>query len=247
MAKISAYPDGGEVQSTDKFVIARSGNNKSILGDKLIPALKKTIYAAGAGNHVPDAATRYMEVEMIGGGGGGGGADGDAGTAGVGGGGGAGGYLRKLYTAPLAASYAYSVGAAGPAGAAGNHAGTAGGDTTFGALTAPGGNGGASVANGTTQVTVAGGGATAAPTGGDINIPGESGSSGYRLDGSTTFGGDGGHSMLGSRGRGAISASTTGVAAVGYGAGGGGGRANNATDRAGGNGGGGIIIVREYS
>lgn len=247
MAKISAYPDGGEVQSTDKFVIARSGNNKSILGDKLIPALKKTIYTSGSGNHVPDASTRYMEVEMIGGGGGGGGADGDAGTAGIGGGGGAGAYLRKLYTAPLAASYAYAVGAFGAGGAAGNNAGVAGGNTTFGALTAPGGNGGSSVANGTTQVTVAGGGASAAATGGDINIFGCAGSSGYRLDGATTFGGDGGPSPLGTRGRGATSASAVGAGAGVYGAGGGGARANSATDRAGGNGSAGVIIVKEYS
>lgn len=247
MAKISSYPDGGVIQATDKFVIARAGANFSILGDKVVSIRSITVLTSGAANFVPAATTKYMEVEMIGAGGGGGGADGDAATSGCGGGGGSGAYLKKLYTT-IAALYAYSVGALGAGGAAGNNAGIAGGNTTFGALTAPGGNGGASMANGNTLAMAAGGTGGAIATGGDFNITGTTGSNGIRLDGATAWGGDGAPSLLGARGPAARSAtSAVGVAAGGYGAGGGGARANSATDRAGGNGSGGVIIIREYS
>lgn len=35
MAKISAYPNGGALQNTDKLIVARSGENKSILGSDI--------------------------------------------------------------------------------------------------------------------------------------------------------------------------------------------------------------------
>lgn len=35
MPKISSYPDGGAVQATDQFVVARAGHNKSILGSNV--------------------------------------------------------------------------------------------------------------------------------------------------------------------------------------------------------------------
>lgn len=36
MPKISSYPDGGIIQAADQFVIARGGNNYSILGNKIV-------------------------------------------------------------------------------------------------------------------------------------------------------------------------------------------------------------------
>lgn len=56
MAKISTYPDGGEIQAGDQFVIARGGLNKSILGGKITnrttftPVIKGST-AVGAGTY----------------------------------------------------------------------------------------------------------------------------------------------------------------------------------------------------
>lgn len=84
-----------------------------------------------------------------------------AGHAAARGGSAGGGYAEKTYSAPLAASYALTIGAAGVAG-------SAAGSTTFntGAITVPGG---AAVTG------VAGGLAGASPSGGDVNFTGGAG------------------------------------------------------------------------
>lgn len=248
MSKISAYPDGGAIQATDKLVIARAGANKSITGDKVQATCLTTIYTAGSGNHVPAANTRFMEVELVGPGGGGGGADGGAGSSGCGGGGSGGGYVRKKYDAPLAASYAYAVGAGGTGGAAGNNAGNPGtADTTFGTLTGSKGNGGGSMATGSTAFTFANANLGGAAAGGDVNIPGGVGNPGIRYSASVVLPGVGGDSQLGAGGRPPVTSDAVGANGLGYGSGGAGAGANSATDRAGGAGANGVIIVREYT
>ncbi len=46
MAKISAYSDGGDLQSTDQTVINRGGKNYHITGDKLIGSAFKSVLSA---------------------------------------------------------------------------------------------------------------------------------------------------------------------------------------------------------
>lgn len=48
MPKISGYAAGGNIQSTDQFVVARAGANKSILGSAMMSIISDTILAAPA-------------------------------------------------------------------------------------------------------------------------------------------------------------------------------------------------------
>ncbi len=90
---------------------------------------------------------RALEIELIGPGGGGGGVDGQgAGTTAMAGSGGGGGY-QKLWVTNTSQTVNMTVGAAGPGGAAGNNAGTFGGNTQVtlsvdGTATVTGGFGG---------------------------------------------------------------------------------------------------------
>lgn len=246
MPKISSYADGGAVQNTDKFIAARSGSNVSILGSEFQKNETITYLTSGSGNWSPAAATRYFIVELVGGGGAGGGCTGAASNCGLGSGGSGGGYACKKYDAPLAASYAYAVGAGG-AGAS-NAAGNDGNNSTFDTITAAAGKGGSVLAIGTSAVTtlpatIAGGGAV----GGDLNIPGGPCGAGIRLDGANGVSGAGGNSFLGTGGapRRTNAASAAGSS---YGSGGGGAfQAGSASARAGGNGANGIIIIHEFS
>lgn len=108
------------------------------------------VYSSGSGNFTVPAGVYRLYVEVVGGGGGV--------AASVDSGGGGGGYSAGWINTTPGATIAYSVGAGGTSGP------TAGGNTTFGALT---GNGGSS--SGSSPPS--GGSAS----GGDINIPGGNG------------------------------------------------------------------------
>lgn len=246
MPKISAYPAGGKVQDTDKFVLARAGNTYSALGSDVKGNETVTYITGGAGNWSPAASTRYFFVEVVGGGGAGGGCTGAAANLGLGSGGSAGGYAAKKYTAPLAASYAYSVGAAGVGVA--NAAGGDGGDTTFDTITGVGGKGGDVMASGSAlAVVVAAVMAGGAGSGGDINIYGGPAGVGIRLSGSVGVSGRGGDSRYGVGAAPRVT-NAAGFTGLSYGAGGGGAfQAGSAVNRAGGNGAAGIIIIHEFS
>lgn len=136
-----------------------------------------------------------------------------------------------------------TVGGGGGGGANTTNAGTAGGNTTFGTLTASGGSGGAA---GTGVSSTSGsGGAGGAASGGNIaNISGGSGGAGHGSDGGTVAGGgDGGSSFFGGAGGGgnADGAGTPGAgstAATNSGSGGGGAGGKTASSGAGGGAGG---------
>lgn len=118
------------------------------------------------------------------------------------------GYSEKYYATP-AASYSYSIGAAGA------NTGTAGGTTTFGVMSVTGGSG----------VTSSAGSAGGVGSGGDFNATGGTGGAG---NGSTTWGGVGGAgSRAGNGGNG-------GAAGASLGGGGGGTGGNNASTSTGG-------------
>ncbi len=114
----------------------------------------------GSGNFIVPAGVTRLRVTMVGGGGGSNGSTG----------GGGGGVIIHNLTVTPAQSIAFGVGAGGAAN-------VAGGDTTFGALTAGGGGPGSS----------SGGGSAA---GGDINLPGTAGlasGTGHDLGGSNVW------------------------------------------------------------
>ncbi len=222
-----------------------------------------TEYTSGAGTHTYNAATRYVRYVLVGGGAGGGRCNA---TTNGGGGGGAGATLEGGYY-PQGASDAYEVGAAGLGATANNTAGTTGGKTSLGLLTAFPGRAGASGTGagygGTgSQINAsesvfggfAGGGGSTGTNGG--SAPGFAGitsqSSTISFPGTTHTnpgGGGGGSSVYGRGGNGGDGSATTasaGANATGYGGGGGGGGAGT-TSGNGGNGSGGWILIEEYA
>jgi hypothetical protein len=211
--------------------------------------LRATQYLTSGTSITHPTGTRIIRVRGVGGGGAGGGCASGAGA--MGGMGGSGTYGEKWYTLATLTS-AYVVGAAGAANSAA--AGDAGGDSTFThdgvVLTLPGGNGGATVAAGSTVSDANGGSNAGVATNADFEINGQRGAHTTRLSASEVFNiGPGGSNPLGS-GAGSVSSSgaVQGFAATGYGAGGGGSyNAAVLVDRPGGAGTPGIWLVEEYS
>lgn len=225
------------------FVFDAVGGVKS----SLAAAMTRTVLsAASSGTYVPPAGCRAIDVICIGGGGGSAGAGTGSATATISGGGGSGAYARKLFSPP-SASYAYTVGAAGTAGASTPTAGGNGGTSSFGGvLSAPGGNGGpVGPAAGTTDVVASGGIGANVATGGDVNASGSMGAMGHRLTGTTGISGGGGDSVLGGGGNGRSTAGVGSVGDPGTGGGGGGSFATS-TAQAGAAGSAGVIVITEY-
>ena len=129
--------------------------------------LARYVYTTGTGaTHTPDGTATRCRLILVGGGGGGGGAAQAGAQSGVGGGGSSGGIVDFWWT--VSGNITYTIGAFGAKGAAGNNAGTAGGDSTATgsglALTAKGGPGGSSMAAGTAHTAAPGGGVAAGTT-----------------------------------------------------------------------------------
>ena len=203
------------------------------------------------GTYTTLSGVKAIIVELIGGGGGSGAIAAAAGNNNgtVSGGGGSGAYTRALIINP-ASSYTFIIGAGGTASAIGV-AGGNGGTTSFnaGAITAPGGSGGAAgsaLANGTVSLGGAGG---LAGIGGSFMVPGHSGGTGFSGSvisvagaGANSYFGDGGVAPAVIDG-----SSRAGVAATSYGAGASGAAAVNVgTGALGAAGFHGVIIVTEF-
>lgn len=211
-----------------------------------------------SGTYTPTSGMDYCIVELVGAGGGGGGcaATGTTSIAAAGGGG-AGGYARETFTAAtIGASQTVTIGAAGAGGAAGANNGTAGGNSTLGALLTANGGGGGTGSSTITTAATRGGGTAGTASGGDVNINGGAGGAGVGVYTSSTVffvrGGAGGSNPLGPGAGVFIMANLSGSANAGdngkgYG-GGGGGAANtrSAAARAGGSGTAGICIITEF-
>lgn len=188
--------------------------------------------------YTPTAGTKAIKVTLVGGGGGGGGCQASATSSTFsGGGGGAGATVIAWITSP-ASSYSVTIGTGG-AGGVGAAAGSAGGNSVFGSLTA-GGGGGAS----RTSATNTPGGAGGTATGGLVNIRGGDGSDGQT--GTYFVTGNGSSSYMGGGGR---AGAGGGIAGKAPGSGGGGAydTALSGTSYTGGAGAAGILIVEEYS
>jgi hypothetical protein len=204
----------------------------------------------GSTTHTKQANTVKLDLETLGGGGGGGGAvvAATAGQAAAGGGGGAGSYSRRLVTAATfgASAVTVTIGAAGSGGSAGNNAGTAGGDTSIGALCI-GKGGSAGAGNAGASLNGSNGGAGGVAGTGDLTGTGMDGQSAVTYThvhfprGGSTYLGSGGAAPQNGSGK------SDGGAGTGYGSGGGGGVAPNGTSNAsGGAGRAGIAIITEY-
>lgn len=193
----------------------------------------------GPGTYNVPAGVRALKIIAIGGGGAGGGAAAPSpNQMTVGGGGGSGAVVVKFIAAP-AASYSYSVGAAGVGiiGAAGSN----GGNSVIDGMTAGGGGGGATLASGN-DIAAVNGGAPGAPSGTyDFAMGSEPGGRGFRL-GDPLAGADG---LPGLGGGGSFGRSPYGAAGSGFGAGGYG-SVSIVSAQAGYNGAPGAIIIEEY-
>lgn len=234
---------------TDWQIIGEGGAGSS--GGISAALIARTVYTTGsAATHTVNGSAQMVRIICVGAGGGGGGAAQGGGQCGVSGGGGSGGITDYWWTP--SGNITYTVGAFGAKGAAGNNAGTAGGDTTASgtglSLTAKGGNGGSSMAFGTGHTAALGGLINTGTTGGDINVPTGEGGVGIRQGGVLGIAGNGADCGPYGRGGPGGQVNTAGSTALGYGAGGGGAHANGAggVDKAGGDGAGGLIIIEEY-
>ncbi len=219
------------------------------------------ITATGAGTYTPTSGMVYVLVQaQAAGGGGGGGASTIAAQVSLGGAGGGGEYIEALFTAAnIGASKAYSVGAKGTGGSAGNNAGTAGGNTTFNTtwiITVGGGAGpGSAALSAVAQLATSGG---SSGTGGSVatgtllnQIAGEPAEYGLVINSSQGIGGSGGKSGAGYPGSLQTTTSTSSTAGTNAGTNSGAGGSGGASSisnaaAAGGNGGDGFINFIEF-
>ncbi|EHI0251034.1 hypothetical protein J3Z62_002485 [Escherichia coli] len=202
-----------------------------------------------SGKYTPTKGTRFIIVEIVGGGGAGGGCQvGYPNNAACGGGGMSGEYVKARVDNPTVTTVTIGYGGTGASASVG----APGGTTSFGnTIIAKGGLGGNVLAEGTAPGVVGPYGAYIEPGFTGANIIGSGSgynSPGVRFSGSLAIGGPGGDSILGA-GAGAQAIVGEGINANGYGGGGSGACVyGGATQqRAGGSGMAGIAIIWEYA
>ncbi|EEV1270984.1 phage tail protein [Escherichia coli] len=193
---------------------------------------------ASSGTYTPSPETKRIRVTITGGGGGGGGCQAiSSNETFFGAGGGAGGTVITILT-PTQNSYPVTIGAGG-AGGVGATNGLKGGDSSFGSVIAPGGEGGGKVG-----VTNTNGGNGGLPNIGDIRITGGDGGDGQ--SGNISVSGEGGASYWGGGGRAGAGGGVRGRA---FGSGGGGAydAGYSGTSMTGGKGAAGVCIIEEFA
>ena len=218
------------------------------LGDGSGRLIKCQVFKS-SGTYVPTQGTKFIIVEIVGGGGAGGGCQvGYPNNAACGGGGMSGEYVKARVDNPAVTTVTIGYGGIGVSASVG----APGGTTSFGnTIIAKGGLGGNVLVEGTTPGVVGPYGAYTEPgfTGANIIGSGSGYSSpGVRFSGSLAIGGPGGDSILGA-GAGSQAIVGEGINANGHGGGGGGACVyGGATQqRAGGSGMAGIAIIWEYA
>lgn len=202
-----------------------------------------------SGTYTPTKGTRFIIVEIVGGGGAGGGCQvGYPNNAACGGGGMSGEYVKARVDNPTVTTVTIGYGGTGASASVG----APGGETSFGnTIIAKGGLGGNVLAEGTVTGVVGPYGVYTEPgfTGANIIGSGSGYSSpGVRYSGSLAMGGPGGDSILGA-GAGSQAIVGEGINANGHGGGGSGACVYGGTtqQRAGGRGMAGIAIIWEYA
>ena len=218
------------------------------LGDGSGRLIKCQVFKS-SGTYVPTQGTKFIIVEIVGGGGAGGGCQvGYPNNAACGGGGMSGEYVKARVDNPAVTTVTIGYGGIGVSASVG----APGGTTSFGnTIIAKGGLGGNVLAEGTTPGVVGPYGAYTEPgfTGANIIGSGSGYSSpGVRFSGSLAIGGPGGDSIIGAW-AGSQAIVGEGINANGHGGGGGGACVyGGATQqRAGGSGMAGIAIIWEYA
>ncbi|MHY66455.1 phage tail protein [Escherichia coli] len=200
--------------------------------------LVNTRVFTSSGTYTPTPGTKRIRVTITGGGGGGGGCQATSNNETFfGAGGGAGGTV--ITTLILTKdSYPVTIGAGGAGGVSATN-GLKGGDSSFGSVIAPGGEGG-----GKSGVTNTNGGNGGVPSTGGINIIGGNGGDGQ--SGNIGVSGEGGTSYWGGGGRAGAGGGVSGKA---YGSGGGGAydAGYSGTSMTGGKGAAGICIIEEFA
>lgn len=204
------------------------------------------------GTYTPHANILFADVECVGQGGGSGGAAASATGGSSGGGGGAGGYVRvRLTAAQIGASLAVTNTAAANGGATGSNPGTAGNDTSLGALcVAKGGSPGLGAAANSGGAGGLGGLASGGT--GDFKTNGQGGNGGFSASVTTADGtsGAGGNGPWGGGAAGVNAAASVvnGIAGGICGGGASGGESEgSASTAAGAAGGNGCVLVTEYN
>ncbi|HDK4887638.1 TPA: phage tail protein [Escherichia coli] len=200
--------------------------------------LVNTRVFTSSGTYTPTPGTKRIRVTITGGGGGGGGCKAASNNETFfGAGGGAGGTVITILT-PTQNSYPVTIGAGG-AGGVGATNGLKGGDSSFGSVIAPGGEGGGKVG-----VTNTNGGNGGVPNIGDIRITGGDGGDGQ--SGNISVSGEGGASYWGGGGRAGAGGGVRGRA---FGSGGGGAydAGYSGTSMTGGKGADGVCIIEEFA
>ncbi|HAL7898603.1 TPA: phage tail protein [Escherichia coli] len=200
--------------------------------------LVNTRVFTSSGTYTPTPGTKRIRGTITGGGGGGGGCQATSNNETFfGAGGGAGGTIISIMT-PTQNSYPVTIGAGGGGGVGATN-GLKGGDSSFGTVIAPGGEGGGKVG-----VTNTNGGNGGAPNTGDVRIIGGHGGDGQ--SGNISVSGEGGSSFWGGGGRAGAGGGVIGRA---YGSGGGGAydAGYSGTSMTGGKGAAGICIIEEFA
>ncbi|HAN8966710.1 TPA: phage tail protein [Escherichia coli] len=193
---------------------------------------------ASSGTYTPSPETKRIRVTITGGGGGGGGCQAiSSNETFFGAGGGAGGTVITILT-PTQNSYPVTIGAGGAGGVSATN-GLKGGDSSFGSVIAPGGEGAGKVG-----VTNTNGGNGGVPNIGDIRITGGDGGDGQ--SGNIGVSGEGGASYWGGGGRAGAGGGVRGRA---FGSGGGGAydAGYSGTSMTGGKGANGVCIIEEFA
>lgn len=191
-----------------------------------------------SGTYTPTPGTKRIRVTITGGGGGGGGCKAISNNETFfGAGGGAGGTVITILT-PTQNSYPVTIGAGGAGGVSATN-GLKGGDSSFGSVIAPGGEGAGKVG-----VTNTNGGNGGVPNIGDIRITGGDGGDGQ--SGNIGVSGEGGASYWGGGGRAGAGGGVRGRA---FGSGGGGAydAGYSGTSMTGGKGADGVCIIEEFA
>lgn len=254
----TAFPSGVPA------VISDAGAHWQLKGDGTVafdttvtpggkPPVVRVFTSGTNATYTPTTGTKWVTVEVVGGGGGGGGTAATAASASASGASGAGGgYCRKTLTAAQLASAAvtYTVGGAGSTSSGGS--GGSGGQSNFKSAGAAGfsdiianGGGGGAVGPSDTGAQRTNGPSGGSASGGDINVSGGDGGGGTVLGGQYTVSGLGGGNPLGTGGH--QVANSAGTAGNSYGGGGGGAtRGPSSSALAGGAGAAGVVIVTEY-
>lgn len=222
----SSFPNAnpGRVESDDGS-LKISGDGTIKIGGKDVALGTPTIqYITASGTWTKPAGLKAAYVECIGGGGGSGGLSNGTTNQGETGCGGGGSWNAKWYLASdLNATESVTIGAGGNAGTTAGTNGTNGGSTIFKGMTAGPGIGGTGYSTSPRGAAlVVPGGAGGVATGGDINLPGEPGSTGRTITGLVLLQSRGGSSPMGYGFGGVINNNSgSGQQGSGYGSGGG--------------------------